>query len=79
MRLILYFALAMIAIYLLRRALARAAGHDRQAPGESPPEAERMVACAHCGVHVPESECLRAGDAVYCSAEHRRLHEDGGA
>jgi len=34
-----------------------------------------MVACAHCGIHFPASEALAdASGAVFCSAEHRRLH-----
>jgi uncharacterized protein len=32
---------------------------------------EGMVACAHCGVHLPESESLRLGTRVFCSAAHR--------
>jgi hypothetical protein len=32
---------------------------------------ERMVACRHCGVYVPESEAIAADGAHYCSAAHR--------
>ena len=32
--------------------------------------AERMVACAHCGLHIPQSEVLVQGSLVFCSAEH---------
>jgi uncharacterized protein len=35
------------------------------------PEPERMLPCARCGVHVPSSEALLAGDEAYCSPEHR--------
>jgi len=33
-----------------------------------------MVACAHCGLHLPRSDAL-LGDAErwFCGAEHRRL------
>lgn len=35
-------------------------------------EPERIVACTHCGVHLPASEALPgAGDTWYCCAEHR--------
>ncbi|AIY43591.1 hypothetical protein LT85_4433 [Collimonas arenae] len=38
-------------------------------------QAEAMVACAHCGMHFPASEAIAdASGAVFCSAEHRRLH-----
>ena len=29
-----------------------------------------MVACAHCGLHVPESEGVRAAGGFFCSEEH---------
>lgn len=33
-----------------------------------------MTACAHCGVHLPESEAVRdEREAAYCSEAHRRL------
>jgi uncharacterized protein len=40
-------------------------------PGE-PPQVEDMVACAHCGVHLPASEaCRDTAGRAYCSAAHR--------
>lgn len=36
------------------------------------PAVEAMVACARCGVHLPVSEALVAGDGrAYCCAAHR--------
>ena len=35
----------------------------------SPPAA--MVACAHCGVHLPRPDALERDALPYCSAEHR--------
>jgi hypothetical protein len=32
---------------------------------------ERMVACRHCGVYVPESEAIAADGGHFCSAAHR--------
>ena len=40
--------------------------------------AEDMVRCSQCGVHLPRSESLSSGNAFYCSAEHRRLHDKTG-
>lgn len=37
-------------------------------------QVEGMVACAHCGVHLPASLALVAKGQTYCSAAHR----DGG-
>jgi uncharacterized protein len=37
--------------------------------------AEKMIACAHCSIHLPLSEALTGADQRhYCSAEHRALH-----
>ena len=44
-------------------------GRDR-APGA---EAERMVGCRQCGVHLPVSEAVEAEGSYFCSEEHRRL------
>jgi uncharacterized protein len=32
---------------------------------------EKMVVCAHCGVHLPESDSISDGEAIYCNAAHR--------
>ncbi|WP_082396977.1 PP0621 family protein [Oryzomicrobium terrae] len=51
---------------------------ERQGPN-LPAAPERMVACSHCGVFVPESEAV-AGDRpgrFFCGEAHRQL-EDGG-
>lgn len=32
--------------------------------------AEQMVVCAHCGVHLPQSEALASGGQMYCSDAH---------
>lgn len=34
-------------------------------------EPERIVACAHCGVHLPASEAVRGNGDSYCCVEHR--------
>lgn len=76
MRSLLIFILVLIAIWWVRRALTR---FDRSGPGSGgkkrsrADEAERMLSCAHCGLHVPESEGVRVGDDFFCCEEHRRL------
>ena len=87
MRNLLLFVLFLIGLFYARRALRRMGGDGDSAAGEgsgtpsggrrereaSMPEIEQMVACAHCGLHVPESEGVRGGGEFYCSDEHRRL------
>lgn len=67
---LLLFALLAFCAYLFFRSLGRggkARGHG------SPPPAEAMVACAQCGVNLPEGESLRSGEHRYCCEEHRVL------
>ncbi len=60
--------LAAAVIWFVIRGMIRRGGGARRSP---PPE--RMVACGHCGVNVPQSEALESRGRFYCSEEHRRL------
>ncbi len=64
---VLVFVLAWWVLRSYRRSMTR----------EEPPPAtaaEDMVRCAHCGVHLPRSECHASNDKFFCSEEHLRLH-----
>jgi uncharacterized protein len=69
-RLILIVLIAVLVLWLLRRALA--AGKK---PPQAPPPAgtAELVSCAHCGVNLPRSDARSAGGRHYCSEEHWRL------
>lgn len=43
----------------------------RSAPQAAPQD---MVACAHCGVHIPRREALVSNGQLYCSPEHQAQH-----
>jgi uncharacterized protein len=45
---------------------------QRESSDDSP---QTMVACAQCGVHLPEQDAVHAGSARYCSQAHRALKE----
>lgn len=32
----------------------------------------RMVACAHCGTHLPETDAVSGAGGFYCNDDHRR-------
>jgi uncharacterized protein len=64
-RLLLLFVIAAV-VYLLIRSYRR-----KSEAAEKEAVTEDMVRCAHCGVHLPRSESIRAGDKFYCCAEHR--------
>ncbi len=36
------------------------------------PAPQDIVACVHCGVHIPRSEALSQGALHYCCIEHQR-------
>lgn len=67
-KLLLFGLLGLIA-YLIFRGMGRPKGGSTQ--GRRP--AEKMVLCAHCGVHLPEGESLRSGEHHYCCEAHRVL------
>ncbi len=39
-------------------------------------QAEDMVLCSRCGVHLPKRESIQAGGKFYCSEAHRRAHTE---
>jgi uncharacterized protein len=67
-RLLVLIVLVVLAVWLVKRALRPA--RRNSAPVQKQGE---LVACAHCGVHLPRSEARSEGDALYCSEEHARL------
>jgi uncharacterized protein len=45
----------------------------KAAPKAPAPVTQDMVGCAHCGVHLPADEAVRAADGQpYCSDAHRQ-------
>lgn len=81
MRNLLLFILILVGVWWLRRAFGPKlrgggdAGRSRAGQDKAAGEGamERMVECAHCGVHVPESEGVSDAGRFYCSEAHRRL------
>ena len=70
--------LVFVAVWLLRRALSKAAHGDEQGKPPSPGAAEELVRCAHCGLLLPRGEARQAAGAIYCSEEHARLGQKAG-
>jgi uncharacterized protein len=67
---LLVLLIAAAVIYMVIRGMIRRGGGGTR---PSRPQAERMVACGHCGINVPQSEALEDRGRFYCSEEHRRL------
>lgn len=72
-----YLIIALIIVLLLYSPMLRRERGNPSAktPTPRPPqrEAEQMLQCAHCGVHLPEGDALRDEQGrPYCSPAHRR-------
>ncbi len=67
---ILLIAIAFAAVFWLLRNHRRRADRAAQPPPDAP--AEDMVACAHCGVHLPRGESLISEARHFCSQEHEQ-------
>jgi uncharacterized protein len=74
MKFVLLLLAVLVLIWLLR-------GARRPGPGVPPktgPEADQaqpMVACQHCGVHLPRHEALPGRGGVFCGEAHRAAYE----
>jgi uncharacterized protein len=66
-RLLFFIAIAAV-VYLLLRSYRKNLPND-DAPAA--PEAEKMVRCAQCGVHLPHSESLAVEGRFFCCAAHQ--------
>ncbi len=42
---------------------------------KKPAQPTTMVACAHCGLHVPAEDAITGNQGTYCSVAHRQLRE----
>jgi len=71
---ILLIAIAFAAAFWLLRGYRRRARSD--APASVKPDAEDMVRCARCGIHLPRGESVSSQQQFFCSAEHEREFRD---
>jgi|KBSSwiStaDraftv2_1062776.scaffolds.fasta_scaffold44108_2 uncharacterized protein len=70
---LLLIAVAVVAvIWLLRRALA-GPGAPAKPPSDAGEQKGELVACAQCGVNLPQTEARSSSGRFYCSEEHWRL------
>ena len=70
MKYLLLLGILMGVIWWLK--LSRNTDTNQQAASNEP---QTMVRCLHCGLHLPDDEALHARTGLYCSKEHRDLHE----
>lgn len=74
MGLIVKFVLVvLVVVVVLWLMLGRRRGEVAARRKAAPDPAQAMLACAHCGLHLPASDAVRQGTQVYCSEAHRAL------
>jgi uncharacterized protein len=69
---LLFLAVIAAVVYWLLKSYRTQLPKDEE-PSE---KTEDMVRCVHCGVHLPKTESILAGNEYYCSEAHRRAHMD---
>lgn len=74
MKYLLLIAFIAVIWWVLKNRSERQARH----PEPQVPEPEMMVVCAHCGVHLPQSDSIVENDVHFCSEAHRRAAKASG-
>ena len=67
-----YLLLLLVLAWLFHKFGSRKQHVTRQAPPAPPKE---IVACAHCGLHLPHDEALPGRGGLFCSLAHRTAFE----
>ena len=68
-RLVLIIVFVLSCVFLIRKYRAM---RDQKVRNKTEP---KILACADCGVYIPESEAIRHHGRVYCSSVHAENHE----
>ncbi len=74
LKILLLVAVIGIALWLFKSRKRVSDSTDAQAPPKAPPPAgpQAMLACAHCGVHLPQPDALMdAAGRPFCTEAHR--------
>ncbi|NLC37623.1 MAG: hypothetical protein GX772_14520 [Alcaligenaceae bacterium] len=82
---ILFWIILILAVLIGARLLARSSSSP--APGgrlrktakagqADMSQAEAMVRCQHCGIHLPRSEAFMSNGKTWCGPEHARIAQD---
>ncbi|MEI7783661.1 MAG: PP0621 family protein [Betaproteobacteria bacterium] len=79
MKYLLMLALAVLALLWWRSLASRGTGDKRKPatppPPPPPPPPQAMIACDHCGVHLPGADAVQGAHGAYCSPAHRQAAE----
>jgi len=74
MKYLIWLLVILAAIWAFKRSRRPAKpAEDPKTPSATP---SNMVACAHCGLHLPQEEAVTGTKGLYCSTEHRTGAQD---
>lgn len=74
MKFLLLLTVLLVAFWMWRN--NRQSERDDDTPvRKDPARPMPMIACDHCGTHLPENEAVRGTQGRYCCQEHRRQRE----
>ena len=74
MKFVLFLLAVFVLLWLLRGSQRRRTPPPMAHP-PTPTEPQPMLACAHCGVHLPRDEALPGRGGVFCGDAHRAAFE----
>lgn len=74
MKILIFLLAVFVLLWLLRGSQRRNAPPPAARPGNTN-EPQPMLACAHCGVHLPRDEALPGRGGVFCGEAHRAAFE----
>ena len=75
MKYLLLIAIVVAILFIAKLGRGRARKVDAQPKVEPQTEKETLLACAHCGVHLPVGETLPGRGGVFCGEAHRSAFE----
>ena len=74
MKYLIWLLVILVAIWAFKRSRRPAKpAEDPKTPSATP---SNMVACSHCGLHLPQEEAVTGTKGLYCSTEHRAAAQD---
>lgn len=76
MKYLVLIALALALLWWWRTMGRKASGPQNKAARAAPVQApDDMVACRHCGLHLPRPEAVTGQQGLYCSQAHQSAQE----
>ncbi|WP_280152822.1 PP0621 family protein [Piscinibacter sp. XHJ-5] len=67
--------LVVLLVLWLARSSRRTVRREASQPPSSARQQQPMLACAHCGLHLPRDEALPGRGGVFCGEAHRAEYE----